>query len=616
MDVLESIAAEEGWRIEFVPGTWDALLREVEDGEIDLLVPVSRAHERPGLEFGGEPLLSTWGQVFAAEDAGVETLLQLDGQRVAVVREDAFGRELAGLLREFSVDFELVETASSSDAFDAVVSGKADVVAVERIDGNTRAHAHGLRPSPIVFHPTAARFVAPSGVRTHLDAIDRALVRQKADPSSAYHAAFELWLGKGPAASVLPSWVVPVLIAVAAALALALLFLAVLRSRVAAATAELRNEAARREAVEEQLREAQKMEAVGQLAAGVAHDFNNLLTVIHNCVDLMGDEDSELRDEASLAVKEAAARAGALTRQLLVFARRQSLHLTVVDLNPLLDRLAPLLRGALREDVRLTLDLATEAPAVEVDTGQLEQVLLNLVVNARDAMPDGGHLRISTARFENFAEIRVKDDGVGMSEETRKRVFEPFFTTKQRRGGTGLGLAVVYGIVRQSGGRVEIESERGTGTTVRLLLPVAEEESEVEVADESAPAAASSDLRVLLVDDDAGVRSSVAQALRRRGLHVEVAASGEEALAFATRSSRGVDVVVTDVVMPGMKGPELARRLSALGFDAPLLFTSGAAAEDVAGIGAEYLRKPYTTDHLVGRIQKLARGDEDAAAQR
>ena len=630
IDVLDSIAAQNDWHIEFVHGTWDQQLERLGAGQIDLLVPVSRNHQRQSnLEFGSEPLLSTWGQVFGPEDAGAQTLLALDGKRIAVVRDDAFGAELAALLREFAVDFELVRTDSTADAFSAVAAGTADVAAVERIDGSARIEEFGLAPTAVIFHPTAARFAAPEGAREHLAAIDVALAQQKQDPHSAYRRAFDRWLGTGSTRAALPKWVVPVLVGFAGALVLALMFAVALRVRVKAATKELRErnlqlrrEAKQRAAIQDQLREAQKMEAVGQLAAGVAHDFNNLLTVIQSYSELLEDDLAQERGLAASAIRDAATEAGGLTRQLLAFARRQTLQMEVVGVNALLDDAAPLLRGALREDIRLTLDLSTDVPDVSVDPAQLRQVLLNLVVNARDAMPTGGSITISTRAQERqaqpHAQIRVRDSGEGMDETTRRRVFEPFFTTKRTMGGTGLGLSVALGIVEQSGGRLELRSEPGQGTTVNIWLP-ATQRSGSHRRTASPGAANLGAIRVLLVDDDAAVRRSVRDALRSRGLTVVTASSGEDALNLVT-SGDEFDVIVTDVVMPSMRGPELSERLHSAGVRTPVLLTSGYAASDLGEVGTieggvDYLQKPFRVDQLVARIAEILARAPDPSSE-
>src|SRR5438128_7978785 len=334
--------------------------------------------------------------------------------------------------------------------------------------------------------------------------------------------------------------------------------------------------------LENQLRQSQKMEAVGQLAGGIAHDFNNLLTAILGSTQLLlqvtppGDVRREDVDE----IRNAGLRAAELTRQLLAFSRRQVLAPKVLELNGVVANMDKMLRRLIGEDVELATTLHAEAGAVNADPGQLEQVLLNLVVNARDAMPGGGRVLIETTRVllrdelverrhrlppGDYACLAVTDSGAGMDESTQAHLFEPFFTTKEVGKGTGLGLATVYGIVKQSGGYIWVYSEVGHGTTVKVYLPRV-------LADEvapsrSAPAAEPSEARggpetVLLVEDAAPVRSLARRSLEARGYTVLDAADGAAALDLAARHRGGIDVLVTDVVMPGMRGRELAERLA------------------------------------------------------
>src|SRR5437867_2941313 len=352
-----------------------------------------------------------------------------------------------------------------------------------------------------------------------------------------------------------------------------------------------RDVTARRQ-LEEQLRQAQKMEAVGQLAGGIAHDFNNLLTAILGCTQLLlhATPPEDQRREDVEEIKNAGLRAAELTRQLLAFSRRQVLAPKVLDVNAIVANMDKMLRRLLGEDVALVTHLAADLGPVSADPGQLEQVLLNLAVNARDAMPQGGRLTIETANIlltEEYAErhhrlppgpyvlLAVSDTGVGMDEITQKHLFEPFFTTKEVGKGTGLGLATVYGIVKQSGGYIWVYSEPGRGTTLKVYLP------RVPGAAEPLPVAVESpELRrgtetVLLVEDAAPVRSLARKGLESYGYQVREAADGPAALELCARHPRGIDILVTDVVMPGMSGRELAERLAPARSGMRVLYTSG-----------------------------------------
>jgi PAS domain S-box-containing protein len=384
-----------------------------------------------------------------------------------------------------------------------------------------------------------------------------------------------------------------------------------------------------RKRLEERLRDAQKMEAIGQLAGGVAHDFNNSLTTITGCASLlMKDLDPESPAYARAAqVRRAAERAATLTSQLLAFGRRQVFQVRVLHLGALVLGLREMLASVLTERVELSVEVDADLGVVLGDLAQLERVVMNLALNARDAMPGGGRLEIvvrnatvAPAAQDDpalppgpYVEIVVRDHGVGMDEATRARVFEPFFTTKPVGRGTGLGLSSVYGIVKQSGGHVTVESEPGRGSAFHVWLPrVADAAPEIDVAPSAQPAAAPSVSKgrttILVVEDDEDVREFVCHVLRGHGYELLSAADGAEALELSERSPP-VDLLLCDVVMPGLSGKTLAERLVARRSVQRVLFMSGHAADpsDRAGtpvLESHHLVKPFDADTLLARVQR------------
>jgi len=366
---------------------------------------------------------------------------------------------------------------------------------------------------------------------------------------------------------------------------------------------------------ETQLRHAQKMEAVGRLAGGVAHDFNNLLTVIGSNAE-MGAElarQGRVASEEFAEIRSAVERAAALTRQLLAFSRRQVLAPVPLSLNLLVGHAERMLRRLIGEDVTLETSLDERVGQVVADQGQLEQVLMNLVVNARDAMPEGGHVVITTTREpDDQVALSVSDTGVGMDPDIQLRAFEPFFTTKAPGKGTGLGLSTVYGIAQQSGGDVGIRSFPGTGTTVTLRLP----HHRAPAAATEAPTLASEPTRadgargetILLVEDEAAVRTVVRRILSRAGFQVLEAGHGGEALSHWAAHRNQIALVLTDAVMPVMGGLELSTRLRESGGGVPVLFMSGYADGERGGeipVGADLIGKPFTASALVQRVASL-----------
>ncbi|WP_180982719.1 response regulator [Stutzerimonas kunmingensis] len=396
-------------------------------------------------------------------------------------------------------------------------------------------------------------------------------------------------------------------------------------SELEKANQELRTQMAERAQIEETLRQAQKIEAIGQLTGGIAHDFNNLLMVISGGLDMLDRRADPARRERLMdGMRQAAQRGTALTRQLLAFSRRQSLEPESVDLVLRIGRMRELLDRSLSGDVHVEVQFEPDLWPVEVDPGELELVVLNLAVNARDAMPDGGSILIEASNAPgetvlgitgDFVRLTVTDSGTGIPEEVRTRVFDPFFTTKEIGKGSGLGLAQVYGFARQSGGTVWIESECDRGTSVIMLLPRSarvpdQPDGERPVEDDSPDASAGT---VLLVDDDEEVAALVGEMLEHLGYRVTHAASATDALG-ALQNGCQVDIVFSDVMMPGgMNGVELAREIRTRDLGVPVLLTSGyaeAAQQSAAAEGVHVLAKPYRLEELAISLRTAIDGVE------
>jgi signal transduction histidine kinase len=377
--------------------------------------------------------------------------------------------------------------------------------------------------------------------------------------------------------------------------------------------------------VQERSLQAQKLEAVGRLAGGVAHDFNNLLTIIYACCGILGrrlaDDDPGRPQVAQI---EAAVKRGSdLTRQVLSFARQDAVQPTAVDVNEVVKKMIGMLRHVIGDDIELRANADRSLRPVRADRGQLEQVLMNLALNARDAMPRGGKLVISTANVEldareaveldvdpgRYVLLAVADTGHGMDEETRARVFEPFFTTKEGKG-SGLGLATAFGIARQSGGAITVDSAPGRGATFRVWLPVATSERPAPASLSPPRMTLRGTQTVLLVDDEEMIRSSLAEFLRMHGFTVLEARSGADALEQSKRYAGEIDLLVTDVVMPRMGGKTLAETLAALRPSIKVLYLTGHSESTIIrrghiDAGVALLQKPFPPEALVSRILEL-----------
>ncbi|MFB3903987.1 MAG: response regulator [Acidobacteriota bacterium] len=383
---------------------------------------------------------------------------------------------------------------------------------------------------------------------------------------------------------------------------------------------------------EEMLRQVQKMEAIGRLAAGVAHDFNNLLTVINGYTEMLLldlDADDPRRSDVE-EIKKAGARAAVLTRQLLAFSRKQVLQVRVLNLNDVVKDSEEMLRRLIGEDIEVHLSLDPEPWPVKTDAGQIGQVIMNLAVNSRDAMPKGGHLFIETSNVildEAYVSTRVdikagryimllvRDTGCGIAPEVLPQIFEPFFTTKESGKGTGLGLSTVYGIVKQSGGDITVSSELGRGTTIRIFLPA--HEGTVEDADkqDSVGERRSGAETVLIVEDDEQVRKLAVRALREFGYQVLEAVQWQEATESCRTYHGPIELLLTDVVMPGMSGYDLAGSLRGARPNMKVLFMSGYSdrpleERELREHNAAFIQKPFTPQELAQRVRRLLDKDD------
>jgi two-component system cell cycle sensor histidine kinase/response regulator CckA len=390
--------------------------------------------------------------------------------------------------------------------------------------------------------------------------------------------------------------------------------------------------------LEEQFRQSQKMEAVGRLSGGVAHDFNNLLGVIIGYSEFL-QERMETANPLRGSVEEilkAGNRAASLTRQLLAFSRQQVLDPKVLDLKVVVTDMEKLLRRLIGEDIELTTSLDPELGKVKADQGQLEQVVMNLAVNARDAMPQGGKLKI---RVENtvldqdyvrrypypvqpgpYVLLMVTDTGVGMDAETKARAFEPFFTTKEKGKGTGLGLSTVYGVVKQSGGYIDVESALGQGTTFKIFLPRVHEQARVERQHAEAPPKANGNEVILIAEDETSLRTLTSTTLELSGYKVLQAKDGLEALEVSRKYSGAIDLLLTDIVMPGMGGRALAEELGRERKDIRIVYMSGYTGQAVGSQGpvepgSLYLHKPFTKQALMQKIREALDSQVPASAR-
>lgn len=620
VELLTPIAKAEHWNLQFVPCSWAQCLEQVGRGQIDLMPDVAYSRERDAdFSFHRTPVLESWSQVYARQDAEIHALADLTGLQVATLRDSIQQASFAQMLAGFGIEAQLVPRESMDEVFEAVRDGTAHAAIANHFFGDYFHSAYGLVRTSIVFQVAELYFA--TGKNRHpdlLEAVERHLTEWRAEPNSHYYATLARWMDRPPVRLV-PQRLLWTIAVTAGMLVLAIVLILVLRAQVRSRTRHLLQ-------AHEELRQAQKMEAIGMLAGGVAHDFNNQLTVILSYADLalarLGSQNSGRQELGEIAA--AARRAATLTHQLLAFSRKQVLEIRPVNLNQVVTGLVPMLQRVLGEDVTLRLTLDPTLGMTKGDPGQLDQVFMNLVVNARDAMPTGGNLAIQTANvtFDDarvarhvdvtpgpYVMLAVTDTGCGMDAATRQRVFEPFFTTKERGKGTGLGLSSAYGIVKQIGGHIWVYSEPGRGTTFKIYLPRTGDTPAVPEVTASLPDAMSRGHEtILLVEDETSVRRLTTQILQEAGYTVLVAAGADQARRFARSHESDIHLLLTDIILPGIRGTELAAEIVSERPGLRVLFMSGYADDAVLqqGVlesGSSFIGKPFTVHDLTHKVR-------------
>jgi PAS domain S-box-containing protein len=750
--ILEEIARKEQWRLAYVPCEWSACLAALQEGRIDLMPDVAYSPERgEHFDFHEEEVLSSWSAVYAPSRKQLSRIADLNGRRLAVLKDSIQQRTLEQMMNGFGFEVTFLAAASFEEAFSLTAGGAADAVVTNNFFGDYFHQQYGLEKTPIALLPVSLYFATAAGAHADLrKAVDDNLRAMKSAPGSVYYQALVRWMERPPLA-IVPPYVSWIFAGIGGLLALALAFIFLLRWQVRAGTRHLADTVAmlrdseqkfhdlfhqhaavkllvdpetgdiveanasaekfygwpgeqlrrlriqdinilpseqvrkemeqgsnresihfefrhrladgsvrdvavfssridmqgrpllhfiihditERRRLEDQLRQAQKMESVGRLAGGVAHDYNNMLSVI------LGHTQMAMRDMAAsgplhahlVEILNAARRSADITRQLLTFARRQTVAPRTLDLNETVAGMLKMLRRLIGEDIELEWLPRSGLAPVRVDPAQVDQILVNLCVNARHAIAGVGRITIATdnVAFDEaycaehadfvpgaFVLLAVSDNGRGMDRHTRDHAFEPFFTTKGVGEGTGLGLATVYGIVTQNSGFIHVYSEPEMGTTFRLYFPRHEGQADASLPEEPAEIPQGSGETVLLVEDDQAIREMCKKMLEDLGYRALAAGTPSEAVRLLSEHTGGIDLLITDMVMPEMNGLDLACRLRAESPELQAMFMSGYPANIIARQGAfdegvVFLQKPFTQKDFAIKVRAGLAGKGAAA---
>lgn len=636
-EMTEAVLGSLEYDIEYVDCLWAVCLEMLAAGEIDLMPDIAYTAERAGkFQFVEQPLLYSWFAIVVAANVSFETLDDFEGKRIAVLANSIQEQGITEHLRRQEQQAHLVWVSSMEGVLEAVSQGDADIGIVNRfIAASDTRDEKTTYVAQIPFGTYSLHFAAsPEMELGVVDAINLEVFHQQTTFRSAFQHASRRWATIVPLP--LPFWVLAMLATALAGLVMAGVFLFALRRLVArrtrslaVAVADLEHQIVQRKQAEAYAVEAQKMDALGRMVGGVAHDFNNLLAVIMGNLELMPDKcdaDPDFAEFRSGAIK-ATKRGATLVRDLLSFGRRASLSPQLIKPMDVLQNVHKMIARVFPANITLSIPEAPQTWLVKLDRGKLENALLNLALNAKDAMPQGGTLTISCENVtspekgpeivtKNQVRIIISDTGVGMTEETRAKVCEPFFTTKEVGKGSGMGLAMVHGFVKQSSGDLAITSAPDAGTTIELTFPAAQDASEQAHPSKAAAPPQLGRGTILLVEDNEMLLPTLSRQINSLGYEVVTATSGQEAISHLN-SDQIFDLVISDVVMPGpIQGTDVARAIDAMDRDIPVLLITGYAGEaleDLATSGTYHvLTKPVSQNDLSVAIHHTLR-DAQAA---
>jgi signal transduction histidine kinase/CheY-like chemotaxis protein len=643
IDILNHIASKEGWQLDYVLSTWEKNLEKLEKAEIDLILDIAESEGRAELfDFNKEIIFSNWAIVYVQKHSKIQSILDLKGKKIAAMKGDISYEDFSRNMENLGIYGTFVEVDEFSDVFELIAQEKVDAGIISRLYGLQHEDEYDADRSTIICCPRNLYFAVPKNKNQDLiKKIDQHLYQLKRDDQSIYYASLIKWI-EGFSPWKFPAWLVWFLVLAGGTLAAFAAGLVVLKKQVNIRTAELskRNEellseiADRKRAEDEketlqvQLVQAQKMEAVGTLAGGIAHDFNNSLQAISGYIELINlEKSSDAQDPVYFSkILRIIKNSSNLTKQLLTFSRKIESKLKPTNLNDQIRQVQTLLERTIPKMIKIELDLEKNLKIIHADSGQIEQILLNLVLNASHAMPDEGQITIRTKNIvldKDFAKIHwgtdpgeyvlleVADTGHGIEKEVRHRIYEPFFTTKEPEQGTGLGLSMVYGIVKNHHGHIECDSEPGGGTRFSIYFPVSKSENMLkdEIATKKEKIATGNET-ILLIEDDESILDGVKGMLQHFGYTVITATNGEKAIEIYLADQESIDLIILALNIPGMGGRNCLERLLEIKPELKTIVTSGSTSavnfKTVYNVGnAVFVEKPYQLEDLLRIIRQV-----------
>jgi signal transduction histidine kinase/ActR/RegA family two-component response regulator len=643
IDILNHIASKEGWQLDYVSSTWEKNLEKLKKAEIDLILDIAQSEERAELfDFNEEIIFSNWAIVYVQKHSKIQSILDLRGKKIAAVKGDISYEDFSGNLGNLGIYARFVEVDEFSDVFELIAQEKVDAGIISRLYGLQHENKFKVARSNILCCPRNLYFAVPKNKNQDLiKKIDQHLYQLKRDDLSLYYRSLIKWI-EGISPFKFPAWLAWLMILTGATLAVFAAGIVVLKNKVNLRTTELRkrNEELINEIVDRkqaqvenemlpvQLIQAQKMEAIGTLAGGIAHDFNNSLQAITSYVQLMKVEKARDSQDSDYLIKMSniIKNANKLTKQLLTVSRKIESKLQPTNLNDQILQVQLLLERTIPKMIKIELDLGKNLKIIHADSGQIEQVLLNLALNASHAMPDEGKITIKTRNFKlekdihtanwgtdrgEYVLLNISDTGHGIEKEVLHRMFEPFYTTKAPGQGTGLGLSVVYGIIKNHHGHIECDSEPGAGTCFSVYFPVSKSENMLkdEMSTEKEKIATGNET-ILLIEDDESIRDAAKRMLTHFGYTVIPATNAEKAIEIYLAEQESIELVILALNIPGMGGRKCLERLVDIQPELKTIVTSGypsaANLKNVHNAGnAVIVEKPYQFSDLLRTIRQV-----------